>query len=925
MKNHFKLSLLATLIAMSLTLGACKKADTPESQIAEAKKSLEVRDLRNTEIHLRNLLQKNPDHPEGHYLMGRLFFSAGDFRGSEKEFRRAVELSFDRNLAVPPLLESLLQLGQQQAVLDDSQNMAVDQPAARAEVSNAQGRAYLAIGKRDLAIAKFNESVAAKPDFVPAYVSQIQMTAINGDKKAAFAEVDELIKKYPDSADALGLKGDLLLTEGKLAEAREFYAKVVKVKPNDAMTRAKYAAILIDLQDYPTAKLELTELTKLSPTSPGTLHLKALYEFRNNNLTQAQDFIQAAIRVAPDYLPATSLAGNIFLASNQLERAERAGRTLVDRQPNALQGYRLLAATYLKMNQPERALQTVSPLIEKGVEDATLLAIAGEATLKSNDPTKAAVYFERAIKIDPKDAGKRTGLALSRLATGQKDQGFNELETAVGLDSQSFQADFALIMARMRDKQYDKALEAVANLEKKQPSNAVPHNLRGMILTAKNDLAGARTSFEQAMKIDAGFFPAAANLASLDLRENKPEDAKKRYEGVLVKDPKNYQAYIALARHSSRYGGKKEDVMGYLQKGKASNPGAIPPVLALATYLIDNNNAKDAVPVLQESLQQNPDKPELLDLLGMAFLRMNERGQALETYDRMLKQDPNSAALHYRMGELKVALRDDNGALTNFRRSAELQPKSLEPQIAMASVLLRQGKKVEARQIATTLQKDLPNSPAGQMLSGDLAMAEQNFSEAATSYKKALAVENNPQTTIKLITAFQRGGNTAESERLMASLSKDFGEDLGVRLFLGEQAISSKRWTDAIEHYKFALKRESNNGIALNNMAWALFQTKDPKAIQIAELAYSAMPQSPSVMDTLGFISIQTGNVPKGLEMLRQASAMAPKAADIRLHLAEALAKSGDKEGAKREAEAAARAAGSTPIADQAKAFLATL
>jgi cellulose synthase operon protein C len=597
----------------------------------------------------------------------------------------------------------------------------------------------------------------------------------------------------------------------------------------------------------------------------------------------------------------------------------------VDRQPNALQGYRLLAATYLKMNQPERALQTVTPLLDKGVEDATLLAIAGEATLKSNDPSKAASYFERSIKIDPKDAGKRTGLALSKLATGQKDQGYTELETAVGLDSQSFQADFALIMARMRDKQYDKALEAVVTLEKKQPTSAVPHNLRGMILTAKNELPAARTSFEKAISVDAGFFPAAANLASLDLRDNKPEDAKKRYEAVLAKDPKNYQAYIALARHGARYGGKKEDILAFLQKGKTNNPGAIPPVLALATYLIDNNNPKDAVPVLQESLQQNPEKAELLDLLGMAFLRMNERGQALETYNRMLKQDPNSAALHYRMGELKVALRDDTGALISFRRAAELQPKSLEPQIAMASVLLRQGKKAEAKQIATTLQKELPGSSAGQVLSGDLAMAEQNFVEAANAFKKALAVENSPQTTIKLFGAYQRAGNTTEVEKLTAVLGKDFGDDLGVRLFLGEQAIASKKWTDAIEHYKFALKRESSNGIALNNMAWALYQTKDPKALQIAELAYSAMPQSPSVMDTLGYIALQTGNVPKGLEMLRQASAMAPKAADIRLHLAEALLKSGDKDGARREAEAAAREAGNTPIAEQVKTFIGTL
>jgi cellulose synthase operon protein C len=899
--NSFKLTALALAISSALIIAGCKKTDTPEALISLAKTSIEAKDSRAAEIHLKNLLQLNQQSAEGRFLLGKLYFDAGDFRSAEKELRRAVEAGFDRNLSAPLLLESMFQLGEMQKIVDESTNLVADQPQGKAEVLNVVGRALYALGKKDEAKARFEEAVKVKTDFIPGYVSLVQIRAANGDKTGAVSAIDNVLKQYPDSPEALAMKGDLILTEGKLAEAKDMYARVVKIRPSDAMSRAKLAAILIDLQDYPSAKLELTELGKLSPNSPGTLHLKALFEFRNNNLVAAQEFVQAALRVSPEYLPAVSLAGNVYLANNSLEQAERAGRTLIERQPNALQGYRLLAATYLKMGQPERALSTVQPMIDRGVEDATLLAIAGEATLKSNDPAKAAQFFERASKLDPKDAGKRTGLALSKMATGNKDAGYVELEAAVSLDSQSYQADFALIMARMRDKQYDKALEAVANLEKKQTKSAVPLNLRGMILTAKGDFEGATASFESALKIEPAFFPAAANLASLDLRANKPGDAKKRYEGILAKDPKNYQAYIALAKHSSRYGGTKEETLGYLQKSKNNNPGLVAPVLALSAYYIDNNTPKEAIPLLQESLQQNPDKPEILDLLGMAFLRANERTQALETYDKMLKLDPKSAALHFRMGELKVALRDDTGALANFKSAAQLQPKALEPQIAIASVLLKLGKKTEARQVATALQKDLPNNPAGLILSGDLALAESNFPDAISNFKKANALQKSPQVTTKLHTALVRNNAQAEADIVLASAIKDFPDDLGIRLFAGENAISTKKWPDAIEHYKVALKRDVNNGVALNNMAWAMYQMNDPKAIQIAELAYAAMPQTPAVMDTLGYIYVKTGNPARGLELLRQATALAPKSAEIRLHLAEALNKTGDKDGAKRE------------------------
>ncbi len=925
MMHPFKLSLLSLALASMLAMSACKKSDSPEALIAEAKKAVAADDLKAAEIHLKNLLQANPQNLEGRYLLGKLYMDAGDFRASEKELRRAVEGGYDRNVSVPDLFEAMYQLGEHEKIISEAPNLAADTPLGKAKILNLVGRAQFSLGKRDEAKSSFEEAVKTQKDYIPAYVSLVQVRATNGDRTGAMNAINNLLQQHPDSPEGLAMKGDLLLVDGKLAEAREFYAKVVKFKPKDAMSRAKLAAILIDLQEYPQAKLELTELGKLSPNSPGTLHLKGLYEFRNNNLPLAQEFVQAAIKVAPDYLPAVSLAGNIYLATNALEQAERAGRTLIERQPNAIQGYRLLAATYLKMNQAERALSTVMPLISKGVEDPTILAIAGEANLKANDPVRAAQYFEKAAQLDPKDAGKRTGLALAKLATGDKNTGYAELENAVSLDSSSYQADFALIMARMRDKQFDKALEAVATLEKKQPKSPIPLNLRGMVYTAKADFAEARKSFESALAIEPSFFPAAANLASLDLRDNKPADAKARYEGIIAKDPKNYQAYIALARHAARYGGTKDQIVGYLQKAKTNNPGLVQPALALASYYIDSGSPKDAVPILQETLQQNPDRADVLDLLGMAFLRSNDRDNALDTYEKMLKLDPKSAALNFRMGELRVALRDETGALVNFKRAAELQPKAIEPQIAIASVLLRQGKKDEARAIALALQKDLPGNPAGLLLSGDLAMAEGKFAEAASAFRQAQNVQKSPQVIAKLHGALLRAGAIAEADNVLTNGVKEFSDDLAIRLYAGEFAITNKKWAEAIDHYKFALKRDANNGVALNNMAWAMFQLNDPKALQIAELAYAALPQSPAVMDTLGYINVRSGNAAKGLELLRQAAALAPKSGEIRVHLAEALAKNGNREGAMRELESVMKEFPSGPFHEMAKQAAAKL
>jgi Flp pilus assembly protein TadD len=75
--------------------------------------------------------------------------------------------------------------------------------------------------------------------------------------------------------------------------------------------------------------------------------------------------------------------------------------------------------------------------------------------------------------------------------------------------------------------------------------------------------------------------------------------------------------------------------------------------------------------------------------------------------------------------------------------------------------------------------------------------------------------------------------------------------------------------------------------------------------LQLAEKAYAAESNSPAVLDTLGWILVERGDLARGVSLLQKAVSLAPDAADIRYHLAHALAKSGDKEKARGELQRA--------------------
>jgi putative PEP-CTERM system TPR-repeat lipoprotein len=871
----------------------------PEALVASGKEYLAKNDVSAAVIQLRNALQKDPDLPEARFLLGKALLKTGDIPGAEKELRQAADLQYPQDEVAPLWARALVLTGQFKKVVDELAKVEVSDPHGKAELMTAVGDSHLALKNPDAARDAYAAAVAADPKFVPAIRGQARLAGLAGDEKETAAKLDEALTIAPEDPETLELKARLMLARKESDQALALYRKAVAAKPDMLGAHAAIVSILMQKKEVDEAAKQVAAMKRVAPNHPQTLYLQAWVALRKNDLPTARAAIQEHLKVAPENPLGLLLAAAIEYELQSYGMAEQYSSQVLAVAPRHPLAWRLLVNSYLRTGQPNRALERLQPVLGQFSNNPAMLTLAGEVFMANGDPKRAGDYFAKAAAIDPKNAQSRTGLALTHLAQGESETGIRELEQVVSSGS-DLRADFMLISAYVRQRQFDKALAEVDRVEKKQPNTALVANVRGGVLLVKGDVDRARKEFERALQIDPGYYPAAAQLTRLDLQAKKPDAARQRLEAVIAKDPKNAAALLALAELKRREGGNPKDVAALVQKAVAAQPTDPAPRIALIRYYAETKDFKSAMAAANEAMAALPNRTEILEVAGAVHEAAGENNQALSIYQKFATLQPKSPVPLLHMASAQAANNNNDDAVESLQKALELKPDLLEAQRALILMHLKADRVNDALAIAREVQKQRPKEAAGQALEGDIYAAKQRWADAATAYRAAFKVSRTTDVAVRLHSALARAGS-ADADRFAAEWMKEQPKDAAFRIYLAQAASARGDYARAAQYYREMLDKDPKNVIVLNNLAWTERELKDPKAVEHAELALKLAPNQPAIMDTLGWIYVERGDVARGVQLLQNAVALEPRAAAIRLNLAKALLQAGDKSGAKKE------------------------
>lgn len=902
-KNQTHAVLSALLV--SLLLVAC--GEKPEAMLSSAKDYLAKNDNKAAVIQIKNALQKNPDMPEARFMLGKALLDSGDPAGAETELRKALALNYPQDAIVPLLANALLAQGQAKKLTEEfGKTTLTDKPAQGAFLTTLAS-AYAAQGQAEPAQASLDAALAATPDYAPAKLIQARQKGGQRDFDGALALTDEVIASTPQSFEAWKLKGDLLrYAKNQPTEALAAYRKSVEIKPEFLAGQAALITLLFQQNNLADAATQVEQLKKFNPNHPQTKFLQAHLAYQQKDLKGARDLVQQVLKAVPSNVQALQLAGAVELQLNSPIQAEAYLSKALQALPGLPLARRLLVTVYLRTGQAAKAMATLKPGLAGDNVDPALYAVAGEVFLLNNDLKSAQEYFTKATQQDPKNARNRTSLALTRMVSGQVDSAFGELENIAASDSGTT-ADMALISAHLRRQELDKALQAIDGLEKKQPDKPLAANLRGRVLLAKKDAAGARKSFERALQIDPLYIPAVASLAGLDLADKKPQDAKARFDAVLAKDPKNSQALLALAELSLRTGGSKEEVVKLVGNAVTANPTEVAPRLLLIDYYLRDKDLKQATSAAQDAAATLPESPEILAALARTQQAAGEFNQALATYNKLAALQPMSPMPYMGMADVQMAMKDKAAAAASLRKALELKPDLQQAQ--RGSILLdMDGKNIQgALATAKTMQKQDPKGAVGYVLEGDIHASQKNWDSAATAYRDGLKQVSSPELAIKLHSVLLAANKASDADRFATTWQRDNPKDAAFLLYLGDGAISRKDYATAEKLYSNVTKMLPNNAVAYNNLAWVTARLNKDGAIALAEKANTLAPNQPAFMDTLAVLLSDKGDYAKAVEWQTKVVTLQPQNPVFKLNLAKIHIKGGKKDLAKAQLDELAK------------------
>jgi tetratricopeptide (TPR) repeat protein len=684
------------------------------------------------------------------------------------------------------------------------------------------------------------------------------------DYNRAALELKNASKAMPKDPEPNYRLGLLELSVNHPMEALMEFRKALQLNPNHAGAKLKMAELMSlsrKKEDVEEAARRLTEFVKASPDTTETAEATdnlAFTQWRLGNPEEATKLLEETLAKSPSRLVSSVALARMKVEKKDFAGAEEVLKAAVKSDPKSAQAALLLGRFYILTQKLD----------------------AAEAQMKT------------AIALDPKSGSAWAGLAAIQLHGGRKQEAEQSYQQLSALPDKVYKPVHALFL--FQEGRHDEAIAEMTRLAKADPQD---RDARGRLVAAyvsTNQGAKAQQVLDDALHRNPKDVDALIQRSNFYMNQGKSSEATADLRQALTFRPDSVDGHAAMA-NVYRSTGKPLLERQELSRILQLNASMLPARLQLARNYEASGKADAALGLLQETPAPQKHVVGVLIARNWALYAL-KRTDELRTGIAEGQAAGPSPEWFLQSGALKLMQGAFEQARTDAEEFVKRQPEDARGALLLADTYLAQKQPKAAIDRLRELASQHRNTAALQQIYGDLLVKDGNPAAARKAYEAAKAA--NPRSVeadLKLAQIDIGDKQYDAAQQIAQGIIQRAPNNIQAQLMLGDIDEANHKEADAISHYRTVLNVQEDNLYALNNLAYTLITTNPDEALKYAQKALEALPDNPTVQDTIGWIYCRKGLYQAALGYLKTSVDHEPTPRR-QFHLAVAYLKSGDRE-----------------------------
>jgi tetratricopeptide (TPR) repeat protein len=467
-----------------------------------------------------------------------------------------------------------------------------------------------------------------------------------GDFENALAQYDQGQKENPKVKNVYQKKMvEVLGTQGKNDQAFKLLATVLKADPKDPEAAALHATLTLQAGGKSQAKAAIAELHPLVTKLPGNpmLHydLGRAYQTVGDQpgIEQARVQYQEALKIDPKYTPAILSLAELELMRGDYEKAVQAAETVLNGDETNLNARMIRASGLINLKDYDRARQELTTVLRMypGANNARYQL--AQLNLLERRYAEAESGFQTLLQAN--DPRGLPGLLEAKVQEGHWDQA---IEFVDGLlkkspDRPEYRAALATIYARA-GKNTESAVQYQTLIDKNPKSPDLYLRL-GESKVRLGDFAGAIAAFLKARELAPDDVAARLDLGLVYDHTGRYEEARKLYEEVVKLQPDNGTALNNLAYLKADEGVDLDQALAYAQRAQQKMPNDLNVIDTLGLIYLKKNLTDDGLRMLQDLVNRKPENATYHLHLALALYQKGNRPLARRELEAALRNKPS--------------------------------------------------------------------------------------------------------------------------------------------------------------------------------------------------------------------------------------------------------------------------------------------